>query len=225
MSSYSLNPNVPQSNYTPAPITKASANATPPAVAKAPPASSEKESLTSPKNLAIGAGGILTLGMIALGIRNRNFKFWEDAVGVESKNLKNTVESLETRVAETTEEISELKKKGTKKPAGDSFDDVDDSVEDTKPEKGKGWFQWFSGKAEEKKPPVAQAQDLVISFETPSKPDPSKRSWTNWFPKDPEIPIIDPNNIPQELVNQRFSYAAVNVVYKKNETFNQLAIS
>jgi hypothetical protein len=216
MSSYSLNPNnVPPTNYnTQAPVKRVSTNTTPtpPAVAKAPPAPSEPQSLVTPKNIAIGLGSIAGLLLLGLGIKSHT-----DDVARKLESLSSETASLKNEVAEKVEEISELKKSGgAKKPAGDALDDLDDSVEDTKPEKGKGWFQWFSGKAEEKKAPVAPPpQDIVISFDTPSKPDPSKRSWTNWFPKPKQVANIDPNDIPAELGRQRFVYTAGDV-YKKN---------
>ena len=154
MSSYSLNPNVPQSHYTPAPVTRASTNVTPPAVAKpapTPPASPKEESLVTPKNIAIGLGSIAGLVLLGLGIKSHI-----DDVARQLEHLKAKSDSLETEVAEKVDEISELKQKGTKKPAGDSFDDVDDLDDldgDPKPAKEEGWFKWpFSGKAEKKKP-------------------------------------------------------------------------
>jgi hypothetical protein len=227
MSSYSLNPNnVPPTNYnTQAPVKRVSTNTTPtpPAVAKAPPAPSEPQSLVTPKNIAIGAGALAALTMVGMGIRNRNFKFWENAVDLEKKNLENTAQSLKEEIAQQANKIDELEKSGgsEKPPSYHDFDDVDDlnsPVEDTNPAKEKGWFQWpFSGKAEKKKPPVAPpSKDIVISFDTPSKPNLWQKLGWQSTPKAAPITHVDPTNLPAEFASQRLIYDATGGVFKRN---------
>ena len=185
--SYSLNPNLPQSNYTVAPVTRATTNATPPAVAKPVPATEKEDSsnnsMTSPKNLGIGVAALAALTMVGLGIRNRNWKFWEDAVSLEKKNLENTAKSLEAQVTEKADEMTRFKSQA-------------------------------SQTGEVNKPSVVS--DIGNSHKVPLKADSSERWWgssmlRHTFGKQPDM---RPAVIPQALKDEGFTYTTKG--YKQN---------
>jgi hypothetical protein len=73
------------------------------AVSGEQPASDPVQQYLTPKNLLIAAGGVVALIVAGLGIRNRNWKFWEDAT--QNKALQNKVAELETQLAKQAEVV------------------------------------------------------------------------------------------------------------------------
>jgi hypothetical protein len=73
------------------------------AVSGEQPASDPVQQYLTPKNLLIAAGGVAALIIAGLGIRNRNWKFWEDAT--QNKAFQNKVAELEEALAKQAEAV------------------------------------------------------------------------------------------------------------------------
>jgi hypothetical protein len=110
--SFPIIPSQPFNRYSQSAST--SPNPTPPAevdpttpatsVSGEPQASaSVQQQYLTPKNLLIAAGGVAALIIAGLGIRNRNWKFWEDAT--QLKPLQNQVAELEEALAKQAEAV------------------------------------------------------------------------------------------------------------------------